>query len=146
MAVTATPGRVEPRVIRPPSRWPTFGVRELWRYRELVFFLAWRDLKVRYKQTLLGVAWAVLQPVMYMVVFTLFFGRIAGLYSEGVPYALFALTGSVPWLFFANGVALAANSLTGNSALITKVYFPRLAATDRADPRRAARPARSRPA
>ena len=104
-------------------------MRELWRYRELLLFLAWRELKVRYKQTLLGAGWAVLQPVMYMLVFTLFFGRVAGLYSEGKPYALLALSGSVIWLYFANAIALAANSLTGNSSLITKVYFPRLAAT-----------------
>jgi lipopolysaccharide transport system permease protein len=121
--------RAAPRVIGPSSRWPSAGLRELWRYRELLLFFAWRDLKIRYKQTLLGVAWAVLQPVMYMVVFTLFFGRLAGLYSEGKPYALLALSGSVVWLYFANSVSLAANSLVGNAALITKVYFPRLAAS-----------------
>jgi lipopolysaccharide transport system permease protein len=118
--------RPEPVVIRPPSRWAGFGLRELWRYRELLYFLAWRDLKVRYKQTFLGVTWAVLQPLMYMVVFTLFFGRLADLYSEGKPYALLALSGSVIWLFFANSVTLASNSLVGNAALITKVYFPRI--------------------
>jgi lipopolysaccharide transport system permease protein len=121
--------RAAPRVISPPSRWPSFGLRELWRYRELLLFFAWRDLKIRYKQTLLGISWAVLQPVMYMVVFTLFFGRVAGLYSEGKPYALLALSGSVIWLYFANSVNLAAASLVGNAALITKVYFPRLAAS-----------------
>ena len=120
--------REEPVVIRPPSRWPTLGARELWRYRELLYFLAWRDLKVRYKQTALGVAWAVLQPLMYMVVFTLFFGRLAGLYDEGKPYALLALAGAVIWLFFANSVQLAASSLVGSASLITKVYFPRLLA------------------
>jgi lipopolysaccharide transport system permease protein len=118
--------RGEPIVVRPPSRWPRIDFAELWRYRELLYFLAWRDLKVRYKQTALGIAWAVLQPVMYMVVFTLFFGRLAGLYAEGKPYALLALSGSVIWLFFANSVTLAANSLVGNAPLITKVYFPRL--------------------
>jgi lipopolysaccharide transport system permease protein len=127
-ATSLLEGRGAPRVIRPPSRWPGAGLRELWRYRELLLFFAWRDVKVRYKQTFLGITWAVLQPVMYMVVFTLFFGRIAGLYSEGKPYALLALSGSVIWLFFANAVALSANSLVGNAALITKVYFPRLAA------------------
>jgi lipopolysaccharide transport system permease protein len=120
--------RPAPRVIRRPSRWPTTGLQELWRYRELLLFFAWRDLKIRYKQTFLGVSWAVLQPVMYMVVFTLFFGRLAGLYSEGKPYALLALSGSVIWLYFANSVSFAANSLVGNAALITKVYFPRLVA------------------
>ncbi|MGH3130348.1 MAG: ABC transporter permease [Gaiellaceae bacterium] len=128
-AGTLASRRLEPVVIRPPSRWAGFGLRELWRYRELLLFLAWRDLKVRYKQTLLGVTWAVLQPVMYMVVFTLFFGRVAGLYSEGKPYALLALSGSVIWLFFANAVALSAGSLVGSASLITKVYFPRLAAS-----------------
>jgi lipopolysaccharide transport system permease protein len=120
--------RREPVVIRPPSRWSGVGANDLWRYRELLFFFAWRDLKVRYKQTFLGIAWAVLQPIMYMVVFTLFFGRIADLYSEGKPYALLALSGSVIWLFFANSVTLAANSLVGNASLITKIYFPRLLA------------------
>jgi lipopolysaccharide transport system permease protein len=118
----------EPAVIRPPSRWAGVGFADLWRYRELLFFFAWRDLKVRYKQTLLGIVWAVLQPIMYMVVFTLFFGRIADLYSEGKPYALLALSGAVIWLFFANSVTLAANSLVGNASLITKIYFPRLLA------------------
>jgi lipopolysaccharide transport system permease protein len=84
---------------------------------------------VRYKQTFLGITWAVLQPVMYMVVFTLFFGRVAGLYSEGKPYALLALSGSVIWLFFANAVMLSSNSLVGNASLLTKVYFPRLASS-----------------
>jgi lipopolysaccharide transport system permease protein len=129
MATSVAPGRAAPRVIRPPARRPTFGLRELWRARELLLFFAWRDLKVRYKQTFLGITWAVLQPVMYMVVFTLFFGRVAGLYSEGKPYALLALSGSVIWLFFANAVTLASASLVGNAALITKVYFPRLAAS-----------------
>jgi lipopolysaccharide transport system permease protein len=129
MAVTVAPGRTAPRVIRPPARRVSLGLRELWRFRELLLFFAWRDLKVRYKQTFLGVIWAVLQPVMYMVVFTLFFGRVAGLYSEGKPYALLALSGSVIWLFFANAVTLSSNSLIGNASLITKVYFPRLAAS-----------------
>ncbi len=101
---------------------------ELWRFRELLSFLAWRDLKIRYKQTLLGVVWAVLQPILYMVVFTLFFGKLANLYDEGKPYALLALAGSVIWLFFANSVNLASASLVGNASMITKVYFPRLLA------------------
>ena len=128
MAVTVASERAAPRVIRPPARGIDLGLRELWRARELLLFFAWRDLKVRYKQTFLGITWAVLQPVMYMVVFTLFFGRVAGLYSEGKPYALLALSGSVIWLFFANAVTLSSGSLVGNSSLITKVYFPRLAA------------------
>lgn len=120
--------RPEPLVIRPSGRWTGLGLRELWRYRELLGFLAWRDLKVRYKQTFLGIIWAVLQPVLYMIVFTLFFGKLANLYDEGKPYALLALAGSVIWLFFANSVNLAASSLVGNASLITKVYFPRLLA------------------
>jgi lipopolysaccharide transport system permease protein len=125
---SVTAERPEPVVIRPPSRWAGLGARELWRFRELLLFFAWRDLKVRYKQTFLGIVWAVLQPIMYMVVFTLFFGRIADLYSEGKPYALLALSGSVIWLFFANSVTLGAGSLVGNASLITKIYFPRLLA------------------
>jgi lipopolysaccharide transport system permease protein len=114
-------------VIKPAPRRPRLGIREVWRHRELLYFFAWRELKVRYKQTLLGVVWAVLQPVMYMVVFTLFFGKFAGLYSPG-PYALLTLSGSVIWLFFANSVTLAAGSLVGNASLLTKVWFPRLLA------------------
>jgi homopolymeric O-antigen transport system permease protein len=129
MAVTVGYERAAPRVIRPPTRRLSLGLRELWRFRELLLFFAWRDLKVRYKQTFLGITWAVLQPVMYMIVFTLFFGRVAGLYSEGKPYALLALSGSVIWLFFANAVTLSSNSLVGNASLLTKVYFPRLAAS-----------------
>jgi lipopolysaccharide transport system permease protein len=123
---SATAG-IEPHVIRPAPRRPRLGLRELWRNRELLSFFAWRELKVRYKQTLLGVVWAVLQPVMYMVVFTLFFGKFAGLYSPG-PYALLTLSGSVIWLFFANSVTLASGSLVGNASLLTKVWFPRLLA------------------
>ena len=119
--------RTEPRVIRPPSRWPGVGFRELWRYRELLYFFAWRELKVRYKQTFLGVAWAVLQPVLYMAVFTVLFGRILKIYAVG-PYPLIALTGAVIWLFFANSVTIASGSLVGNAPLLTKVYFPRLLA------------------
>jgi homopolymeric O-antigen transport system permease protein len=129
MAATTSlaPARPEPHVIRPAPRRPTFGLRELWRHRELIYFFAWRELKVRYKQTFLGVTWAVLQPLLYMVVFTLFFGKFVGLYSVG-PYALLALSGSVIWLFFANSVTLASGSLVGNAALLTKVWFPRLIA------------------
>jgi lipopolysaccharide transport system permease protein len=118
---------LEPHVIRPAPRRPRLGLREVWHHRELLYFFAWRELKVRYKQTLLGIVWAVLQPLMYMVVFTLFFGRFLSVYSVG-PYPLLALSGSVIWLFFANSVTLAAGSLVGNASLLTKVYFPRLLA------------------
>ena len=127
MESSTLPTGVEPHVIGPAPRRPRLGVREVWAHRELLYFFAWRELKVRYKQTVLGVVWAVLQPIMYMVVFTLFFGRFLGVYSVG-PYALLALSGSVIWLFFANSVTLASGSLVGNAALLTKVYFPRLLA------------------
>jgi len=114
-------------VVEPARRWPTIGARELWAYRELVYFLMWRDVKVRYKQTLLGVAWAILQPLATMLLFSLFFGRLAKMPSEGVPYPLFALAALVPWTFFANGISQSANSVVMSQNLITKVYFPRLA-------------------
>jgi len=100
---------------------------ELWDHRELLYFLVWRDVKVRYKQTFLGAVWAILQPVATMVVFSLFFGRLAGVPSDGVPYPVFSLAGLVPWTFFATGLVQSANSLVGSQNLLTKVYFPRLA-------------------
>ena len=121
------PPRPEPRLIRPPSPWPTLGLRELWHFRDLLYFLAWRELKVRYKQTVFGIAWAALQPVAYMVVFTLLFSKVFKIFVVG-PYPLLALSGSVIWLFFANSVTIATGSLVGNSALLTKVYFPRVLA------------------
>ena len=119
---------VEPHVIRPPSRWAGFGLLELWRYRELLFFLTWRDLKVRYKQTFLGVAWAVLQPLLWALILSFIFGRYANFYDEGKPYFLLTLSALALWFFFQNSVNFASNSLVGNASLITKVYFPRLAA------------------
>jgi len=112
--------------IQPTSGWVPVRLGDLWDYRELLYFLVWRDLKVRYRQTVLGASWAVLQPVMTMAVFTLFFGMVAGLPSDGIPYPLFAYSALVPWTFFAQGVALSSNSLVANQALIRKVYFPRL--------------------
>jgi lipopolysaccharide transport system permease protein len=106
--------------------WVGLNLRELWSYRELLYFLTWRDIKVRYKQTVLGVAWAVLQPVVSMVVFTLFFGRLAHMPSDGVPYPIFAYAGLLPWTFVSNAVSGAGDSLVGSAALVTKVYFPRL--------------------
>lgn len=100
--------------------------RDLWRYRDLFFFLAWRDLLVRYKQTVFGVLWAVLRPFLTMVIFVLIFSRIAGLPSDGVPYAILVLGGMLPWQFFATALSEASGSLVGNSQLITKVYFPRI--------------------
>jgi lipopolysaccharide transport system permease protein len=113
-------------VITPHVGWQTIGWRDLWRYRELLYFLAWRDVKVRYKQTVLGAAWAILQPVLMMAVFTIFFGRLAHVDSGGLPYPLFAFLGLLPWTFFATAIASAGNSVVGSERLITKVYFPRL--------------------
>ena len=113
-------------VIQPSGKWSLLSFKEIWAYRELLFFLTWRDVKVRYKQTALGAAWAILQPLFMMVIFTIFFGRLAGVGSEGVPYPLFALAGLVPWTFFSNSVTASSNSLVGSANLITKVYFPRL--------------------
>jgi lipopolysaccharide transport system permease protein len=103
------------------------GLTELWHFREMAFFLAWRDVKVRYKQTFIGIAWAVLQPFMTMVVFSLFFGRLARMPSDGVPYPLFSLAALVPWTLFSTGMTQSANSLVGSANLIRKVYFPRMA-------------------
>lgn len=113
-------------VVRPTRGLRGVQLRELWDSWELLLFLAWRDVKVRYKQTVLGAAWAVLQPLLTMLVFTLFFGRLAGLPSDGLPYSLFAYTALVPWQFCALAVTQASNSLVANQNLITKVYFPRL--------------------
>jgi lipopolysaccharide transport system permease protein len=105
---------------------PRIRLSELWAYRELLYFLVWRDLKVRYKQTALGATWAVIQPLMTMLVFSLFFGRLAKIPSDGIPYPLFTYAALVPWTFFANGLTQASNSLVGSANLLTKVYFPRL--------------------
>ena len=113
-------------IIQPGSRWTLVSFKDIWAYRELLFFLTWRDVKVRYKQTALGAAWAILQPLFMMIIFTIFFGRLAGVGSAGIPYPLFALAGLVPWTFFANAITASGNSLVGSANLITKVYFPRL--------------------
>src|SRR6187399_1673025 len=113
-------------VIQPSKRLSLLSLKDIWAYRELLFFLTWRDVKVRYKQTALGAAWAILQPLFMMIIFTIFFGRLAGVGSSGIPYPLFALAGLVPWTFFSNAITASGNSLVGSSNLITKVYFPRL--------------------
>lgn len=113
-------------VIEASTGYTTTIFYELWEYRELLYFLTWRDLKVRYKQTVLGVAWAVIQPICTTLVFSLFFGKLAGVPSDGVPYPIFTYTALLPWSFFANGLNLASNSLVNNTNLVTKVYFPRL--------------------
>jgi lipopolysaccharide transport system permease protein len=101
-------------------------LRELWAFRELLYFLTWRDIKVRYKQTVLGAMWAVIQPFFTMVVFSLFFGRLAKVPSDGIPYPIFSYSALLPWTYFSTSLGASANSLVGNAALITKVYFPRL--------------------
>lgn len=113
-------------VIQPSKKWSLLSFKDIWAYRELLFFLTWRDVKVRYKQTALGAAWAILQPLFMMIIFTIFFGRLAAVDSAGIPYPLFALAGLVPWTFFANSITASGNSLVGSANLITKVYFPRL--------------------
>lgn len=113
-------------VIEPSKGWVSLRLGALWRFRELLYFLIWRDVKVRYKQTLLGAAWAILQPLATMVVFSIFFGKLARMPSDGVPYPLFAYVALVPWTFFANGLTLSSNSLVANQTLLRKVFFPRL--------------------
>jgi lipopolysaccharide transport system permease protein len=112
--------------IRPSRGWVALNLRELWSYRELAYFFVWRDLKVRYKQTAFGALWAVIQPFMLMVVFSLFLGRISGIAPAGVPYPLFAFAGLVPWTLFSQSLVGSSDSLVGASNLIQKVYFPRL--------------------
>src|SRR5919199_1178018 len=114
------------RIIAPSTGWAPLKLIELWRYRELVYFLAWRDVKLRYKQTALGALWAVLQPVLTMVIFTIVFGHFARIPSEGVPYPLFSYCALVPWTFFAYALSQSADSLVGNAPLISKVSSPRL--------------------
>src|ERR1700730_16475477 len=113
-------------VLRPSSGFLKLNLRDLWEYRELLGFLAWRDIKVRYKQTALGAAWAILQPVMTMLVFSVFFGRLAKVPSDGIPYPVFVFTALLPWQLFAYALMESGNSLVANQNLITKVYFPRL--------------------
>ena len=120
-------GEVPVHRLEPSEGWVALGLRELWEYRELLYFLTWRDIKVRYKQTVLGAAWAVIQPFMTMVVFSIFFGNMAGMASDDLPYPIFSYAALVPWYFFQNGVTQSANSLVGGSNMLKKVYFPRLA-------------------
>jgi lipopolysaccharide transport system permease protein len=119
-------GRAPILIIEGGRKWIGLDLRALWLHRDLFWFLAWRDVKVRYKQTALGIAWAVLQPVLTMVVFTAIFGKLARVPSEGLPYPIFVYAGLLPWNFFNSAVTNSSNSLVGNAALITKVYFPRL--------------------
>jgi lipopolysaccharide transport system permease protein len=112
--------------IQPSTGWVSLKLKELWEYRELLYFLIWRDIKVRYKQTALGATWAIIQPFFTMIVFSLFFGHLAKMPSDNIPYPIFSFAALVPWGFFANGLSQSSNSLVGSANLITKVYFPRL--------------------
>lgn len=126
MTVKPTTTNEHTLVIEPPRGWQLIDWEELWRYRDLFFFLVWRDVKTRYAQSVLGVGWAVIQPVFSMIVFTVVFGGLARVSSDGVPYAIFSYTALVPWTYFANALTAATGSLIASSNMITKVYFPRL--------------------
>src|ERR1700683_2196556 len=122
-------GIANPAVLRitPPGRWGAVPFRELWAYRELIYFFVWRDIKIRYKQTVIGAAWAVLQPLLTMLVFSLFFGKLAHIPSEGLPYPIFYYSALLPWMYFAAVLQNATNTIVDNQRVITKVYFPRIA-------------------
>lgn len=113
-------------VIQPTKGWMAINFRELWEYRDLIYYMTWRSITVRYKQTILGASWAILQPFMQMVVFSIFFGGLARIPSDGIPYPIFSFTALVPWSFFASGLSSAATSLVGSSSMLKKIYFPRL--------------------
>ena len=113
-------------VLKPPSGWTALNLGDLWRYRELVYFMTWRDLKVRYKQTVLGASWAIIKPFMTMVVFSIFFGNLAKVPSDGLPYPIFSYTALLPWELFVTALTVASRSLVLNSNMITKIYFPRI--------------------
>jgi len=113
-------------LIKPGRGWASLNLKEVWAYREMLYFLIWRDVKVRYKQTVLGAAWAILQPLLTMIVFTIFFGRLAKVGSDGLPYPIFSYTGLLPWTFFAHGLTQSSSSVIGGANLLRKVYFPRL--------------------
>jgi lipopolysaccharide transport system permease protein len=119
-------GKYTITIVKPSRRWPSLRLNELWQYRDLLYFLVWRDIKIRYKQTALGAAWAILQPVLATIVFSIFFGKLAKIGSDGFPYPVFAYAAVLPWQLFSFCLAESANSLVSNQNLITKVYFPRL--------------------
>jgi lipopolysaccharide transport system permease protein len=125
-AASIGPGEIPVTIIKPSRGWRSVNLRELWRYRELIYFLVWRDVKVRYKQTLLGAAWAILKPFLSMVIFSVIFAGLANLETDGAPPPIFYYAGLLPWVLFQDGVTKAGSSLVIGSSLITKVYFPRL--------------------
>jgi lipopolysaccharide transport system permease protein len=118
--------QLETTTIKPRGAWIELGLRELWAYRELLYFLTWRDVKIRYKQTAIGIAWAILQPVLTTAIFTVLFSRFANFDTGSIPYPLFALSGLLIWLFVHTAISMASNSFVNNTNLVTKVYFPRL--------------------
>ncbi len=120
------PAAISTTRIQPPGGWLELDWQELWEYRELLYFFVWRDIKVRYKQTLIGVGWAVIQPLLTMVVFSLFFGYLARMPSEGLPYPIFYYSALLPWMYFANALSHSTNSMVEHQRVITKVYFPRI--------------------
>jgi len=128
-AIQESASHVKPPVMRitPPSSWWALPLGELWNYRELIYFFVWRDIKIRYKQTAIGAAWAVLQPFLTMLIFSLFFGRLAHIPSQGLPYPIFYYAALLPWMYFASALQGTTNTIVENQRLITKVYFPRLA-------------------
>ncbi len=126
MKLLGTPAQNVSVLIRPISGWVPIDLRELWEYRELLYFLTWRDIKVRYKQTALGRAWVVLQPLFLMLIFTLFFGRLVGIPSDGIPYPIFTYTALLPWQLFSRALNEGSVSLIANERIITKTYFPRI--------------------
>ena len=125
LATTQHAGPITTR-IRPSGGWISLNLRESWEYRELIYFFVWRDLKVRYRQTILGVSWAVLQPFLTMVILSLFFGRLAKVPSDGLPYPVFSYAALVPWTFFASSLTTASNSIISSSNMLKKIYFPRM--------------------
>jgi lipopolysaccharide transport system permease protein len=126
-ALKSNPNAPQVVFIKPSKGWVSLDLKSLWEYRELLYFLTWRDIKVRYKQTVLGAAWAILQPLVSMLIFSVFFGRLVKVPSDGLPYPLFSFAALVPWTFFANGLNQSSNSLISSANLLKKVYFPRLA-------------------
>ncbi|MEN6517705.1 MAG: ABC transporter permease [Methanospirillum sp.] len=125
-ATLEMPSQVPTLVIRPPRKWVPVDLHELWQSRELLYFFVWRDVKIRYKQTGLGVAWAVIQPLFTMLIFSVFFGGLAKIPSDGLPYPLFALSALLPWILFSEGMTRSTTSMVTNASIMTKVYFPRL--------------------
>ena len=125
-SISAEISKVPTIVIRPPKRWVPINFSEIWQYRELLYFFTWRDVKIRYKQTALGFLWAIIQPLFLMVVFTLFFGGLAKVPSDGIPYPLFSFAALIPWTLFSEGLTRSTTSMVSNANIMTKVYFPRL--------------------